>query len=146
MLDKRQMIPVGGLFGVFIVAGYMVVQLAAQGAARDLTSAALAEVRDVDGRTVLSGRFAQIDEDDDDTERKATLVATDTAAAARGEVEVEFAPGAASAQEVEFSIEGMTPGAAYTFVIDGEEVARATSDRQGRAEIEIDVPRASAGR
>ena len=44
-----------------------------------------------------------------------------------------------STQEIEFSVRGLQAGAVFTFVIDGQEVATATADRRGRAEVEIDV-------
>ncbi len=54
--------------------------------------------------------------------------------------EVEFAKAAATKQEIEFSVRNLQAGVAFTFAIDGIDVAAATTDRNGRAEVEIDVP------
>lgn len=107
----------------------------------DFTAAVLAEVRNAQGQVVLSGIFAVVDEDDDDIERKATLVATavDPDAAGEAEVEVDRA-GNPRRQEVEFSVKNLQPGAVFTFVIDGKVFATVTADAKGRAAYEQDVP------
>ena len=135
------MIPAVGLLATAVAAVYMVVQLDGQTTApnADFTNAAFAEVRDAQGQVVLSGQFQMADEDDDDVERKAELVPTGVDADATGEAEVEFSNDAAAAQDVEFSIRHVSPNTAFTFVIDGTALATVTSDRQGRAEIELDV-------
>ena len=142
MKDKRQVIPVLGLAATIAFAVYMVVQLNGQErvAAGNFTNAATAEVRDAQGQVVLRGQFAQADEDDDDVERKAMLQPTGAVADAAGEAEVEFAKASATRQEIEFSVRNLQAGVAFTFVIDGVDVATATADRRGRAEVEIDVP------
>ena len=141
MKDKRQMIPAVGLLATAVAAVYMVVRLNGQTTVpnADFTNAAFAEVRDAQGQVVLSGQFQMADEDDDDVERKAELVPTGVDADATGEAEVEFSNDAAAAQDVEFSIRHVSPNTAFTFVIDGTALATVTSDRQGRAEIELDV-------
>jgi hypothetical protein len=124
------------------IASYMVVQLSAQATSNvtgNFTNAAMAEVRDAQGQIVLQGQFVATDEDDDDTERKAALKPTGVDADAVGEAEVEFAKSAAVTQEIEFSASGLQPGATFTFVIDGQEVATVTADRRGKAEVELDV-------
>ena len=142
-MSTRQMIPVAGLFATVAVAAYMVVQLRAQATSPtgDFSNAAVAEVRDAQGQVVLRGQFVQIEEDDDDTERKATLEPTGVDADATGTAEVEFSKTAPADQEIEFSIRNVQPGAAFTFVIDGKDVAMATADGRGRAEVELAVPR-----
>ena len=139
MSDKRQMVPIAGLLATMAAAIYMVAQLAAQGAADNFMNAAVAEVRDAQGQVVLHGQFALADEDDDDTERKATLTPTGIDADAAGEAEIEFAKSAPVKQEVEFAVRGLQTGGTFTFVIDGHEVATATADARGRAEMELDV-------
>ena len=141
MNDKRQLIPIAGLLLTMAGAVYMVVQLNGQetGQTGNFTNAATAEVRDAQGQVVLRGPFVQADEDDDDIERKATLEPTGVDADAAGDAEVEFSKAAAAKQEIEFSVRNLQPGAAFTFVIDGVEVATATADRRGRAEVELDV-------
>ncbi len=141
MSNRRQLIPIGGLIATAAAAMYMVVQLNAQatGVTGNFTNAAAAEVRDAQGQVVLQGQFAAADEDDDDVERKAVLKPTGIVADAAGEAEVEFAKSAPVKQEIEFSVRGLQAGAAFTFVIDGQEVATATADRRGKAEVELDV-------
>jgi hypothetical protein len=152
MRDKRQIIPVAGLVATMAGAGYMVIQLYGQGAATtgDFTKAATAEVRDPQRQVVLRGQFAAAAEqhDDEDVERKATLTPTGIDADAAGEAEVEYVKVGATTQEVEFSVHNLQPGITVTFVIDGTEVATATVNKRGRAELELDVkmPGATASR
>lgn len=149
---QKQIIPIAGLVATMGLAAYMVVQLSAQTPATltgDFTNAAVAEVRDAQSRTVLQGQFAAVEEEDDDTERKAALKPTGVDADASGEAEVEFAKtGTVTAQEIEFSAKGLEPGATFTFVVDGQVVATATADRRGNADVELDVklPGAAAAR
>jgi hypothetical protein len=141
MKDKRQTISIVGLLATIAAAVYMVVQLNGQERppTGDFTNAATAEVRDAQGQVVLRGQFVLADEEDDDIERKATLEPTGVDADAAGEAEVEFSKTAPAIQEVEFSVRNLQPGIAFTFVIDGVDVATATADRRGRAEVELDV-------
>jgi hypothetical protein len=144
MKDKRQVIPAAGLVATFIAAVYMVVQLSGQTASPtgDFTNASVAEVRDAQGQVILSGQFqpvAEEEEDDDDIERRAALATTGVDADAAGEAEIEFSKAAPVQQEVEFSVRNVAAGAVLTFVIDGTDVATATADRRGRAEVEVDV-------
>jgi hypothetical protein len=150
MVNKRQIIPAAGLLATVVAAVYMVIQLDGQTAqsTTDLTNAALAEVRNAQGQVILSGQFQLVEEEDDDVERKAVLAPTGADADATGEAEIEFSKSAPAEQEVEFSVRNVAPGAVLTFVIDGTQVATATADRRGRAEVEFDVrmPGAAASR
>ena len=141
MSDERQIIPAAGLLATIAIAAYMVVQLDAQtpGTGHDFTNAAVAEVRDDQGATILSGRFVQGDEEDDEVERTATLEPTGADGDAAGDAEVEFAVRAPREQEVEFAVRNVNPRAVFTFSIDGVDVATATADERGRAEIEVIV-------
>ena len=141
MTHKMHVIPVVGLLCAVAVVGYMVVQLNGQSAAPtgDFTNASVAEVRDAQGQIVLRGQFAVAEEEDDDVERKAVLEQTGVDADAAGEAEVEFAKSAPTVQEVEFAARNLQPGATFTFVIDGHDVATATADRGGNAEVELEV-------
>ncbi len=141
MKEKRQMIPAVGLVATAAIAAYMVTQLNGQGTAPtgDFTNAAAAEVRDAQGQVVLRGQFVLADEEDDDVERRAVLEPTGIDADAAGEAEVEFSKEAPATQEIEFSVRNLQPGGVFTFVIDGADVATATSDRRGRVEVEFDV-------
>ena len=81
---------------------------------------------------MLQGQFVAADEDDDDIERKAVLKPTGIVANAAGEAEVEFAKSAPAEQEIEFSVSGLQPGAAFTFVIDGRRSAPRRPTSAGR--------------
>jgi hypothetical protein len=142
MKNGRQAISLIGLAATIAAAVYMVVQLNGQerGPSGNFTSAATAEVRDAQGQVVLRGPFVLADEEDDDIERKATLQPTEVDPDAAGEAEVEFAKAAATKQEIEFSVRNLQAGAVLTFVIDGVDLATATVDQRGRAELELDVP------
>ena len=141
MRINRQIIPAAGLLGTAAFAVYMVVQLNAQGPVTtgDFTSAATAEVRDPQGQVVLRGQFVPADEDDDDIERKARLEPTGVDPDALGEAEVEFSKAAPAELEIEFSVRNLPAGVTFTFVIDGIDIATATADQGGRAEVELDV-------
>ena len=141
-MQKRHWIPVAGLVATIAGAGYAVVQLNGQTAAPtgDFTNAITAQVRDAQGQVVLEGRFTAPVEQDGDVERKAALAPTGADADARGEAEVEYAQPSPTKQEIEFSVENLQPGARLTFVIDSIDIASATADRRGRADIELDVP------
>ena len=141
MKDRRQMIPAVGLVATIGAAAYMVVQLSGQTMppTADFTNAAIAEVRDAQGQLVLSGQFQVADEDDDDVERTAALAPTGVDADATGEAEIEFSRNDPSEQEIEFSVRNVSPGATFTFVIDGTDVATVTANARGRAEVELDI-------
>ena len=141
MRDRRQIIPAAGLLAVGAIAIYTVAQLNGQAAtpSADFSNAAIAEVRDAQGQVVLRGPFQPVEEEDDDVERKATLEPTAVDADAAGDAEVEFEKNAPAQQEVEFSVRNLTPGATFTFLIDGTEVGTAKADAKGHAELELDV-------
>jgi hypothetical protein len=150
MRDKKQLIPIAGLVGTMAISAYMVTQLSGQGPAPagDFTNAAVAEVRDAHGQVVLRGQFVVAEEEDDDVERKATLEPTGIDDDAAGQAEVELARANPVEQEIEFSVRDLQAGAAFTFVIDGIDVATATADQRGRAEVELEIkmPGATATR
>jgi hypothetical protein len=147
MKNKRQLIPAAGLVATFSGVVYMVSQLSGQtpSPTGDFTNAALAEVRDAQGQLILSGPFKPVEEEDDDIERKAVLAPTGVDADAAGEAEVEFTKATPVQQEVEFSVRNVPAGAVLTFLIDGTEVAKATADKRGRAEVELEVPQRAPG-
>ena len=144
-MKTTQWIPVGGLMATTIAAGYMVVQLSAQSADRpttqpvDFTNATMAQVKDAQGQLILEGTFMAPVEEDGGLERRAMLAPAGGDTDASGEAEVEYATGAPTVQEVEFSVENLTPGATFTFAIDGTDVASARADRRGRVEVERNV-------
>lgn len=140
-MRTRQWIPVGALLATMIAAVYVVVQMNAQGAALtgDFTKATTAQVKDAQGQIVLEGKFLPSVEEDGGFERRATLTATGADADARGDAEVEFAKVAPTEQEVEFTVENLQANTSFSFVIDGTEIATATTDRRGRADVELNV-------
>jgi hypothetical protein len=141
MQTPSQLIPLGGLLATIAAAAYAVVQLSGQTQmpTGDFTNAATAQVRDAQGQIVLQGDFTPPVEEDGELERRASLAATGVDADASGEAEIEFAKSAPSEQEVEFTVQNLPPRASVTFVIDGTDVATATTDSRGRAEAEVDV-------
>ena len=142
MMSKRMWVVVAGMAATIAFSVYMVGQVAAQNAAMltgDFSTAAFAEVRDGQGQVLLRGEFKPVEEEDDDIERKAVLLAAGADADATGEAEVEFAKATPAEQEVEFAISKVQPGATYTFLIDGKQVGSATADDDGKAEIEVAV-------
>jgi hypothetical protein len=139
-MHTRQIIPATGLLATILVAAYMVVQLDAQTATRgNFANAAVAEVKDAQGRVVLSGPFQPMAEEDDDVERKAMLTPTGVDPDAEGDAELEFSKAAPAEQEIEFSVRNLAPRGTVTFAIDGVDVGSATADARGRAELEIDI-------
>lgn len=146
MRNRRQVIPAVGLLGVAVFAGYTVVQLNGQAGTvtGNFTNAATAEVKDAQGQVVLRGAFKPVAEEDDDIERKATLEAAGADTDAAGEAEIEFARNAPSEQEVEFSVNHVSPGAVLTFVIDGTVIGTAEANAKGEVELELTVRIAGA--
>ena len=142
-MNRHRSIPAAVLVTTIVFAIYLAVQLNGQTTpSGDFRNAAGVEVRDAQGQVVLSGQFQIVrddDDDDDDVERKATLGPTGIDADAVGEAEVEYSTRAAAIQEVEFSVRNVAPGATLTFAIDGMDVATATANARGRAEVELDV-------
>ena len=105
----------------------------------DFTNAVWAEIRDAQGQILLRGQFALVEEDDDDVERQAVLEPTGIDPDARGEAEVEFDPAAPAVQEVEFEARNLEPGASYTVVIDGVDIATRLSNARGSLDVEVDI-------
>jgi hypothetical protein len=143
----QRIIPLAGLAGTAAMAVYMAALLHAQTGvqAGDFTNAAIAEVQDAQGQIVLRGQFTAIDEpDQDDVERKAVLQPVGNDSDAAGEAEVEVSRSTPVQQEIEFSVRNLQAGTSVTFFIDGQAVGQASVDRRGRAELELDVPKAAA--
>ena len=126
---------------VVAVTGYCLARFNGQDAVQgtDFRKAATAQIRDSTGKVVLHGTFRLVEEEDDDIERKAALVAT-TGGEVMGEAEVEFATEMPADQEVEFAARGLEAGATYTLLVDGQEIASLTADARGRIAIERNVP------
>lgn len=141
MNNTRRIISIAGILATFAASAYMVVQLRAQQGSptADLTNATMAEVRDTAGQVVLRGQFTLVEEEDSDVERKAELKPAGSDTDAAGEAEVEYAKASPKTQEVEFSVRNLQAGVAYTFVVDSTEVATVTADKNGRAEVELEV-------
>ena len=145
MGETRQLIPAAGLVSTILAGAYMVVQLDGQAAVppQDFSQAATAEVRDR-GQVLLRGEFVLQDEKDDDVERKAVLQPTGADPDAAGDAEVEYSPSKPATHEVEFAVRNVAPGTTLTFLIDGVTVGTATVNRQGRAEIDLNIRKATA--
>jgi hypothetical protein len=141
MLSARRAVPAAVVVALITVTGYVVARFnGPQGIqSGDFRNAATAEVRNAQGEVVLRGTFKLVEEEDDDIERKAPLVAT-TGGEVMGEAEVEFATEMPADQEVEFAARGLVAGAMYTLVVDGREVGAVAANSRGRIAIELDVP------
>jgi hypothetical protein len=142
-MNSRHKVPALIGLATIAVAVVMIATVKAQpsqSVSDDFTNAVLAEVKDAQGRVVLTGKFVVSDEEDAEIERKATLTPTRVDADAAGEAEVEISGlGNSRRQEVEFSMRNVQPGGVFTCFIDGRVFATVTADERGRAEIERDV-------
>lgn len=143
MNKKLQIAAVAGLLAVVVFATTAVVQLRGEAAtqiAGDFRNAVAAEVHDAQGQVLLRGAFAQVDGDDEgEVERHAALTATSGDAKITGEAEVEYQTDKPTDQEVELTVRGLTAGMDIAFVIDGNTVATAKTDRRGGIDIELAV-------
>jgi hypothetical protein len=141
MKDTRQWIPIGGLLATILAASYGVVQLhgQAQPTTADFTKATTVQVKNAQGQIVLQGDLRAPVDEDGGLERRATLAATGVDADASGQAEIEFEKSGDRRQEVEFEVQDVDPGASFTFVIDGIDVASAKSNDRGRAQVEVNV-------
>jgi hypothetical protein len=103
----------------------------------NLAEAKLIEIKDGAGQVVLSGSFISADGDGREIERTATL--SGAGAQARGKAEIEISTGddGSKDQELEITVESLAAGAAFSVFLDGQDVARFTTDRRGGAEVEI---------
>jgi hypothetical protein len=148
MNPTRQWIPIAGLLATMVAGGIGVVHLHGQSEARDLTQAAMAQVRTAQGEVLLQGPFMEPVAEDRDRERRARLAPSGSDADAVGEAEIELPDRGERTQEVEFKVRNLDPNVAITFVIDGVDVASATTDKRGRASVEMNVrmPAATASR
>ena len=141
-MKTSRLIPFGSLIAIAAAASIVASvngQASAPAPEGDFRNASIAQVRDGKGQVVLQGQFAPPVEEDGGLEKIAMLAATGPDTDAAGEAEVEFTTTAPIEQELEFSVRNLAPASTLTFVIDGSEVATATTDRNGRAEVELDV-------
>jgi hypothetical protein len=107
----------------------------------DLSNAATVEVKDSSGAVVLTGHFVEAPEDDDDVERKATLTGSGTTASSKGEAEIEVSRNDNRlVQDVEVSVSNLNPGVTYTVFIDAKQVGTFTTNKSGKAEMELTTP------
>jgi hypothetical protein len=100
-------------------------------------------VRDAQNRVVLNGQFAPVpadEADEDEIERVATMQPTGVDNDASGEAEIEFFRENPPSQEVEFSGRNLERGVMYSLTVDGQQIASAAADANGRVEVEVDVP------
>ena len=104
----------------------------------DLSNATTVEVKDSTGTVILRGHFVELPEDDDDVERKATLIGSGATANATGEAEIEVSrTNNRLDQEVEVSVSNLTPGATYTVFVDAKLVGTFQTNTNGKAEMEL---------
>jgi hypothetical protein len=102
----------------------------------DLSRASAVEVKDAEGRVVLSGTFGAEQKDDDGArERKAALAAT--SGPAKGEAEIEVTADATPRVELEIEVENLAASQTFTVYVDGQQAATLTTDARGKAEVEL---------
>jgi hypothetical protein len=104
----------------------------------DLSGAAIVEIRDARGRTVLSGEFRSRTDPLGNEEKDAAL--TDAKGQqVVGEVEIEI-PGPEAAnphQELEIDIIRIAPNGKFSVIIDDREILTFISDDRGSIDVEI---------
>jgi hypothetical protein len=87
---------------------------------------------------LLRGHFVDSPEDDDDVERKATLMGSGTTAKTTGEAEIEVSrTNNRLDQEVEVSVSNLTPSETYTVFVDAKQVGTFQTNKNGKAEMEL---------
>jgi autotransporter translocation and assembly factor TamB len=141
--NSVQTVSIAGLVTTMAFALFSIVQLHGTAAAQitgDFRNAAMAEVRDAQGQTLLRGTFVVAESDDaGEVERLAKLEGANTSVTATGEAEVEYEEDTPTVQEVELTVTGITAGAEVTLVIDGAVVTTAKADTRGRVNVEVAV-------
>jgi hypothetical protein len=141
--NSVQTISIAGLVTTMSFAAFSIVQLQGTAATQvtgDFRNAAMAEVRDAQGQTLLRGTFVVKDSDDaGEVERLAALEGANASVTATGEAEVEYENHMPTVQEVELTVNGMPAGAEVTFVIDGAVLTTTKADQRGRINVEIAV-------
>jgi hypothetical protein len=133
---------------VGVLAAFLVVGIAAArfgpappdppNALPDLANAQFVEVRNADGRTVLSGEFRERVDPMGNITRDAALVDR-PGHHVIGEIEINI-PGPAGmtlGQELEIDIIEMAANATYSLFIDDREVATFTTDDRGSIDMEV---------
>lgn len=104
----------------------------------DFRNAAVAELRDDQGNALMRGTFTVTSKDNSkDSEREAKLAPIDGNSKATGSVEVEYENATPDVQEVELKVQGLTPDAQVTLMIDTTQVAIVKADRKGKIDQEI---------
>ena len=102
----------------------------------DLSRATAVEVKDAEGRVVLSGTFGTEQKDDDGArERKAALAAA--SGPGEGEAEIEVTADATPRVELEVEVENLAASQTFTVYVDGQQAATLTTDARGKAEVEL---------
>ncbi|MGH9174899.1 MAG: hypothetical protein ACRD1H_11105 [Vicinamibacterales bacterium] len=126
-----------GAIGGFVLGGVTGTAQAPQ--LGDMSGAAIVEIRDASGRTVLSGEFRSRTGPLGKVEKDAAL--TDSRGSqVIGEVEIEIPTPNASdrGQELEVDIIKLTPRATFTVVIDDRPVTTFNTDDRGSIDVEIE--------
>ena len=131
------------LLAAFGVAGLLASRVATPAAAAkaslpDLSGAQLVEIRNAEGRTVLSGEFRERTDALGNIEKDAALVDR-RGRQVIGEVEIEIpGPNAMNpAQELEIDIIEVEPNAKHAIFIDDREVTTFTTDDRGSIDMEV---------
>ncbi|HEY0099533.1 MAG TPA: hypothetical protein VGB76_11340 [Pyrinomonadaceae bacterium] len=105
----------------------------------NLAASRLVEIRDVDGRVVLSGNFTLTTKRDGEIEGAAPLTASGVDPDAEGVAEIEISNEKNNVVEKELEIEvrNLAANSSYNLFIDGEQAATFKTNPRGVAELEL---------
>ncbi len=105
----------------------------------NLSEARLVEVKDANGKAVLSGNFAAAKAGKREIERSALLAPTGLDADAQGLADLEISKHKTPVkQEIELTVKQLAPATTYRLIIDGHEVASFNTNSRGEAELEVE--------
>ncbi|HZS04231.1 MAG TPA: hypothetical protein VFD58_05295 [Blastocatellia bacterium] len=104
-----------------------------------LSEARLVEVKDADGKVILTGHFPATGDHKNEIERTATLAGTGVDPDAKGKAEIELVKkdGGFAKEELEITVERLAPSAGFRLYVDGNEVSAFTTSRGGKASLKF---------
>jgi hypothetical protein len=144
--QTKKLFSLAGLIFLFAFAAISVVSSGVQevkqalpASLSNLAGVQTVEVKDAEGRVILSGKFGSAKQSAKELERQTALTATDVMPKAKGVAEIEISNDTASftEQELELSVKHLSAGTKFYLFIDGQEVASFTTNHQGKAELEF---------
>ena len=137
------------IIGMILILGYAAINVLSNGSDElklpwpatlaSLADVKLVEIKDGGGLVVLRGNFgASTTTKTGEIERQASLVGTAADADAIGKAEIEISSrNNVTDQEMEIEVKRLSASTEFSLVIDGQQVATFTTDRDGEAELEM---------